>query len=145
LRLAEQLGLGESVIFGSVEQHPERAYAASDLLALPTRHDPFANVTLEALACGLPVVTSSCNGAIEPVRDCPALHVVPADDTAALLVALEVAVRGAADPAVRQAARDAALSCGRERAVEAWELLLRETPPGALSCRPTELPQVESA
>jgi UDP-glucose:(heptosyl)LPS alpha-1,3-glucosyltransferase len=113
LRLAEQLGLGESVIFGAVEQRPERAYAASDLLALPTRHDPFANVTLEALACGLPVVTTSCNG-------------------------------GAGDPAVRRAARDAALGCGREQAVEAWELLLGETPPGVLSVRPTELPPVES-
>lgn len=144
-RLAGQLGLGESVIFGAVEQRPERAYAASDLLALPTRHDPFANVTLEALACGLPVVTSSCNGAIEPVRDCAALHVVSSAGPAALVAALRLAVGGVADPAVRRAARDAALACGRAQAVAAWELLLRETPPRALPSGSPSLPQVESA
>ena len=46
----------------------ERLYAATDALVLPTRYDPFANVVLEALACGLPVVTSRFNGAAEVVR-----------------------------------------------------------------------------
>ncbi len=43
-------------------------YSAADLLVLPTRYDPFANVVLEALACGLPVVTSKDNGATELIR-----------------------------------------------------------------------------
>jgi len=46
----------------------EKLYAASDLLVLPTRYDPFSNVVLEALACGLPVVTSPLNGASEIIR-----------------------------------------------------------------------------
>ncbi len=46
----------------------EKFYAVSDLLVLPTRYDPFANVVLEALASGLPVVTSSFNGAAEVIR-----------------------------------------------------------------------------
>ncbi len=46
----------------------EKLYAACDLLVLPTRYDPFANVVLEALACGLPVVTSRFNGAAEIIR-----------------------------------------------------------------------------
>lgn len=125
-RMVLKLGLGESVVFGAVEQNPERAYAASDLLALPTRHDPFANVTLEALACGLPVVTTSCNGAIEPVAHCTALEVVPDGDEAALLAALKRAVSSAGLPAGQEAARTAALACGQEQAVEAWERLLSE-------------------
>jgi len=44
---------------------PEPYYGASDLLALPSFFDPCANVTLEALACGLPVITSVTNGAHE--------------------------------------------------------------------------------
>ncbi len=40
-------------------------FAAADCLFLPTRYDPFANVTLEALASGLPVLTSTNNGASE--------------------------------------------------------------------------------
>jgi UDP-glucose:(heptosyl)LPS alpha-1,3-glucosyltransferase len=44
---------------------PDRYYGASDLLVLPSYYDPCANVTMEALACGLPVVTSVFNGAFE--------------------------------------------------------------------------------
>lgn len=47
-------------------------YNTADCLVLPTRYDPFANVVLEALACGLPVLTSFQNGAWEICqgRDC---------------------------------------------------------------------------
>ncbi|MCC6572662.1 MAG: glycosyltransferase family 4 protein [Planctomycetes bacterium] len=38
-------------------------YAAADVFVLPTLHDPSANAVTEALACGLPVVTSADNGA----------------------------------------------------------------------------------
>jgi UDP-glucose:(heptosyl)LPS alpha-1,3-glucosyltransferase len=44
---------------------PERLLQAADVLVLPTRYDPFANACLEALACGIPFVTTSANGAAE--------------------------------------------------------------------------------
>jgi UDP-glucose:(heptosyl)LPS alpha-1,3-glucosyltransferase len=44
---------------------PEAFYGASDVLVLPSYYDPCANVTVEALACGLPVITSVFNGAFE--------------------------------------------------------------------------------
>lgn len=40
----------------------EDLYAASDVFALPTRYEPFGNVCLEALAMGLPVITTRQNG-----------------------------------------------------------------------------------
>ncbi len=43
----------------------QHLYAAADVFALPTLYDPFANVTLEALAAGLPVITTRHNGAHE--------------------------------------------------------------------------------
>jgi UDP-glucose:(heptosyl)LPS alpha-1,3-glucosyltransferase len=43
-------------------------YAAADVFLLPTLYDPFANVTLEALAAGLPVITSAQNGASEIIQ-----------------------------------------------------------------------------
>ena len=46
----------------------EEIYGMADLLVLPTRYDPFANVVVEALACGLPAVTSPWNGSSELIR-----------------------------------------------------------------------------
>lgn len=43
-------------------------YAAADIFLLPTLYDPFANVTLEAMAAGLPVVTTAANGGSEALR-----------------------------------------------------------------------------
>ena len=40
-------------------------YGAADIFVLPTYYDPCANVCLEAMACGLPVVTTRQNGASE--------------------------------------------------------------------------------
>jgi len=39
-----------------------RIYAAADIFILPTIYDPFSNACLEALACGLPVITTRDNG-----------------------------------------------------------------------------------
>jgi len=44
---------------------PDRCYGAADLLVLPSFFDPCANVTVEALACWLPAITSTHNGAFE--------------------------------------------------------------------------------
>jgi UDP-glucose:(heptosyl)LPS alpha-1,3-glucosyltransferase len=63
-RLARTLGVEDRVrLVGP--QEPDRFYGGSDLLLLPSYFDPCANVTLEALACGLPVITSVQNGAFE--------------------------------------------------------------------------------
>jgi UDP-glucose:(heptosyl)LPS alpha-1,3-glucosyltransferase len=45
------------------------AYAAADIFILPTIYDPFSNASLEALACGLPVITTRANGFSEVMED----------------------------------------------------------------------------
>ncbi len=67
-KLARQLGLEGRVHFTGPTTRVERYYGAGDLLVLPTLYDPFANVCLEAMACGLPVITTSANGAAEIIR-----------------------------------------------------------------------------
>jgi len=64
-RMAQRLGLGERVRFLGEVERPEELLGRAAALVLPTRYDPFANVTLEALACGVPVITSARNGATE--------------------------------------------------------------------------------
>ncbi|MEJ2200299.1 MAG: glycosyltransferase family 4 protein [Desulfuromonadaceae bacterium] len=62
---AQQLGIASRVEFAGATRQVEEYYRRADLMVFPTFADPFANVCLEALACGLPVVTTTSNGAAE--------------------------------------------------------------------------------
>jgi len=68
-RLAARLGLGESVRFLGHYPDVRDCYWSSDFFASPTYYDPCSLVVLEALACGLPVITTACNGASELMTD----------------------------------------------------------------------------
>jgi len=63
-------------------------YAAADVFLLPTLYDPFANVTLEALAAGLPVITSAQNGASEIILNEENGFILPRADDLELIVFL---------------------------------------------------------
>ena len=81
-----------------------RVYAAADIFILPTIYDPFSNACLEALACGLPVVTTRSNGFSEIIEDSVHGSIV---DHAGNLMGLRDAIRFWADPSRRAAARPA--------------------------------------
>jgi UDP-glucose:(heptosyl)LPS alpha-1,3-glucosyltransferase len=72
-------GLAAQVCFLGGRRDPEVCYGASDLYVLPTRYDPFANATLEALATGVPVITTNTNGGCEVIV--PGVHGVVLPDT----------------------------------------------------------------
>lgn len=65
LALARRLGLREQIRFVGIWPRVEALYAAADAFVLPTLYDPFSNACLEAMASGLPVLTSEANGASE--------------------------------------------------------------------------------
>jgi UDP-glucose:(heptosyl)LPS alpha-1,3-glucosyltransferase len=67
--IASKLGIDRNVIFVGPTSQLEQYYGGADFFVLPTYYDPFANVCLEALACGLPVVTTRENGASELIED----------------------------------------------------------------------------
>lgn len=62
---AHELGLDDASRFLGGRSDVEACYAAADVYVLPTFYDPFANSTLEALATGLPVITTVANGGAE--------------------------------------------------------------------------------
>jgi UDP-glucose:(heptosyl)LPS alpha-1,3-glucosyltransferase len=64
---ATEIGVADRVVWLGPRPDIERWYAAADVLVLPTRYEPFGNVHLEALATGLPVVTSRRAGGAEVV------------------------------------------------------------------------------
>ena len=63
LGLARDIGVFEEVIFAGSTHEPEKYYGASDLLVHPTFYDACSLTVLEALASGLPVITTHSNGA----------------------------------------------------------------------------------
>ena len=81
-----------------------RIYAAADIFILPTIYDPFSNACLEALACGLPVITTRSNGFSEIFEDSVHGSIV---DHAGDLIGLRDAIRFWSDPSRRAAARSA--------------------------------------
>lgn len=90
----EQLGLHDTVRFlGSLPPDAlKQPLSAADVFVLSTRNEGWANVFLEAMACGLPVVTTDVGGNREVVdRDSLGI-VVPFGDAAALEAALDQAL-----------------------------------------------------
>ena len=68
-RLAGSLGLGARVRFPGASARVAQFYAAADLFALPTQYEAWGLVIIEAMACGLPVLTSRLAGAAVAVAE----------------------------------------------------------------------------
>jgi UDP-glucose:(heptosyl)LPS alpha-1,3-glucosyltransferase len=77
-------------------------YAAADIFILPTIYDPFSNACLEALASGLPVITTRSNGFSEIVENGVQGSIL---DNPAGLVGLRDSINFWSDSSRRQAAR----------------------------------------
>jgi glycosyltransferase involved in cell wall biosynthesis len=86
-------GLGDRIRFhGAVaEKALARFYEGCDLFVLPSRYEGFGMVVTEALARGLPVVTTT-GGALAETLPAGAGIAVPPGDPAALAAALEEAI-----------------------------------------------------
>jgi len=84
------------------------AIAAADALAHLTWHDAFGLVVLEAMSCGLPVVTTRYAGAAELIEDeTSGLLVDPANDEEVVQ-----AIRRLSDPSTRARIGAAAAQVG---------------------------------
>ena len=68
-KLSCDLSSSSKVIFMGMQENPLPFYGAADAFIFPTLYDPFPNVTIEALACGLPVITSTKCGAAEIIAN----------------------------------------------------------------------------
>jgi UDP-glucose:(heptosyl)LPS alpha-1,3-glucosyltransferase len=82
--LARRAGVRDRVVFAGPQQDPRPYLGAADAFVLPTLYDPLSNAVLEALACGLPVVTSRHCGAGELVVEHDAGWTCDSEDDAEL-------------------------------------------------------------
>jgi teichuronic acid biosynthesis glycosyltransferase TuaC len=116
----EGLGLKSRVHFtGPVPAGDvHRVLSAADVFVLATRNEGWANVFLEAMACGLPVVTTNVGGNAEVVCKPDLGAVVPFGDEPALTDAMTQALR---HPWDRHALRAHALANVWDRRVDVLE------------------------
>jgi UDP-glucose:(heptosyl)LPS alpha-1,3-glucosyltransferase len=118
VRAAERLGVADRVRFWGPAAETAPFYQAATVLVLPTLYDPCSNVVLEALACGLPAVTTAANGAAEFIT--PGANgaiLTRPDDVPALSQALTTFLAPDRDPQVRQAAAQAVAALSWEKTV----------------------------
>ena len=87
-----------------------RALASSDLLLNPSITEAFGNVTLEAMACGLPVIAAEASGTTNIVRDAVTGTLVDGADAEEFALALEAY---ALDPDLRRRHGEAALAIAK--------------------------------
>lgn len=108
-RLAKRLGVADRLRFLGSTARMEDVYAGADILIHPAIYEPFSNACLEAMACGLPVITSRINGASEIIQAGRNGNVVedPADARA---------LAGAIEPFIDPALRAQAATVARQTA-----------------------------
>jgi UDP-glucose:(heptosyl)LPS alpha-1,3-glucosyltransferase len=113
---ARRLGIGEQIIFAGTSDSPAEFYAAADFFVLPTPHDSCSLVVLEALAMGLPTISTLFNGACEIMT--PGRHGFVLEDPRDT-AALSDAMRKMLDPTTRAAMRQACLELRSELSFDA--------------------------
>lgn len=86
---AADLGVADRLIWAGRIGNIASYHAAADVFTLPTRYDAFSNSTLEALASGLPVVTTRTNGASEILSDGENAFIIEPNDPEALAERLD--------------------------------------------------------
>jgi UDP-glucose:(heptosyl)LPS alpha-1,3-glucosyltransferase len=122
VRRAHRLGLSSRVRFLGGQKDVTPFYGAADAFVLPTLYDPFPNAVLEAMAAGLPVVTSLKCGAAEQIENgrngyvCDALDIDAAAD----------AMRALLDPQRRTPMAAAARRTAEPLTLEAMSAALLE-------------------
>jgi glycosyltransferase involved in cell wall biosynthesis len=100
-RLARELNIDDAVVFAGWQDNPYRWLARADLFALSSRYEGFGNVIVEAMACGLPVISTDCpSGPHEILGGGEFGMLTPVGDVDALAAATEAMV---SDPQRRQA------------------------------------------
>jgi len=69
LKLSKNLGVDKNIIFAGPLKDATGCFFAGDIFILPSIYEPFSNACLEAMAAGLPVITSRINGVSEILLD----------------------------------------------------------------------------
>ncbi len=133
---ADALGIGNRVRFCGPQRDIRPFYGAADVFVLPTLYEPLSNAILEALASGLPVITSTRSGAAELIAQGVNGFVCDALDTDALALHMSALTnqgsRDSASRAARASVQQLTLSDMSDKYLQLYEKLLSEPQYSAL-------------
>jgi len=127
MRAALETRLPKALFCGQQMGHDlARCYASADLFLFPSKTETFGNVTVEAMASGLPVVAFADGAALELVRtDENGASVDLADDAGYVSEATRLALNAAACRHMGVSARATALQLDWETIANRFEFVIR--------------------
>lgn len=127
-KLALELNIEELVIFFGYRENPYAVMANFDVLVVPSFFESFSYVALEAIICGVPVVSSRWQGCEEKFRDMENCLLFPINDHQRLALAVEKLM---VDKMLQKTLVDngmkLALKCETSRIVAEYENVITKT------------------
>ena len=126
--LRDRLGLSERTFLPGISCQPFEELRKSDLFVLPSRYEGFPNVLAEAMACGLPVISTNCPcGPSEIIRDGIDGVLIPVED---IQILAETMAKLMKDKQSRQdlshRAPEGIKKFNPETVMQRWDSLLKE-------------------
>lgn len=118
-----RMGLDDSVVMHGVTDDVSRIYAGADILLLASRTEGLPMVIIEAMRCGLPVVSTDCpHGPADMITNGENGFLIPMDDDEAYVSAVSVLMN---DAALRRRmgarAQESSRRYGMDAIVQRWK------------------------
>ena len=132
--LSQKLQLADRVSFAGWVAEPAELMATATIFVLPSRYEGFPNALIEAMACGLPVISTACAGPLEIVENEVDGLLVPIDSVSELANAMRRLLK---DETLRSVLRRNALTVSTRYSMDAvvpmWDAIIaKHAPPGAV-------------